>query len=169
MDSQALALRSWQLVTLGLALEFAVGSAYLTLVALMGQRWRRDLLMVVPPLAGFVWVARVAGGMRAQTLYWSSYLRFLALHYPTSRYPELITQTREDYTRAVDAAARLGWTAVVITECAIVLSLVLTRRWMSPRRDVAASAQAPEPDEVGNELEIVIEPLGVEHTDASGV
>ena len=169
MDSQALALRSWQTVTLGLALELAVGSAYLLFVALTGRRPRRDILIVVPPVTAFVWMVHVASERRAQTAYWSNYIRFVNAQYPIERYPILAAQTHDDYARAVTFAAHQGWTAVVVTECVVVLAVVIMRQWMLPRREVASVTPVvapPDIDDAGNELEIVIEPLGVEGGDA---
>lgn len=168
MDSQALALSSWQHVTLGLALELAVGSAYLLFVALMGRRWRRDILIAAPPVAAFAWMAHVSGGIRAQAGYWSGYLRFVKAHYPVERYPTLVAQTKADYARAVASVAHVGWVGIAVTECVVVLSLLLLRWWMLPRRAVATTPPALEPsDDAGNELEITIEPLGVEGGDVS--
>ncbi|HKV84733.1 MAG TPA: hypothetical protein VJN88_09265 [Ktedonobacterales bacterium] len=170
MDAQALALQSWQHVTLGLALELAIGSAYLLFIALTGRRWRRDIALALPPLAAFVWMVRVAGSMRAQTIYWSSYARFVDAHYPPGRYPLLAAQTKDDYTRAVTAATHIGWTAVVVTECVIVLTIILVRQWTLPRWKAApVVAPAQLPDDTGNELEIVIEPLGVEGGDTFSI
>ena len=70
MDAQALALRSWQHVALGLALELAIGSVWLLLMALLGGRWRRNVLLVVPPLAGFAWLVRLERQIQDQATYW---------------------------------------------------------------------------------------------------
>ena len=171
MDSQAIALSSWRHVTLGLALELAVGAAYVLFVALTGSRWKRDILLAAPPVAAFAWMAQVSGGIRAQAGYWSSYLRFVNAHYPIERYPILVAQTKDDYARAVASVAHIGWVAVAVTECVVVLSLILLRWWTLPRRALSAT---PRPalesaDDAGNELEVVVEPLDVEGGDAFGV
>lgn len=165
MDSQAIALRPWQHVTLGLALELAVGSAYLLFIALLGRRWRRDMLIALPPIVAFAWMMLVSASLRAQAIFWSSYMRFVGAHYPM-----LTAQTKDDYAHAVASATRLGWIAIVVTECVVILSLLLLRRILLQRHDAAPVVTMPQAlDDAGNELEIVVEPLSVESGDVSGV
>ena len=168
MDAQALALRSWQHIALGLALELAIGSAWLLLIALLGGRWRRHILLVVPPLAGFAWLVRVERQIQDQATYWSAYARFVDAHYPPERYPELAAQMRADSARAVAGVTHLGWFAVVVTECVVAGTLILLRRWSQPSTVTALVATPRKAEDTGNELEIIVEPLGVEGGDTAG-
>jgi hypothetical protein len=82
MDLPQLSLSSWHMILVGLALEVAFENAGLVFLAFWTQRRWRERVLVVVPLAAFVWLLATARAIQAQLTWWSAYFVFLALHYP---------------------------------------------------------------------------------------
>jgi hypothetical protein len=126
-------LSSWHTIVLGLALELAFENAGLVLVSVVTQRRWRERVLVVVPLAAFVWMLGTARGIQVQLTYWSNYFAFLADHYPPY-YSLLYAQTQQDYQLVVDSVNSLGWTAVLVTEVMVLFGGLLLLRWGSAAR-----------------------------------
>jgi hypothetical protein len=161
MDLSQLGLSSWHTILTGLAVELALENAALVSLSFWTQRRWSDRVPVVVPLAAFVWLLATARAIEAQLTWWSHYDVFLAEHYPLGMYPLLYPQTQQAYQSAVEGAARLGWTAVLVTEGMVLLGGLLVLRWgrgvwWGPTTPLVHPV--PAEDEAG-ELEITVEPL----------
>jgi len=161
MDLPQLSLSSWHTILLGLAVEVAFENAVLVALSFWTQcRWRERVLVVVP-LAAFVWLLATARIVEAQRTWWSHYFAFLALHYPLGMYPLLYPPAQQEYQSVVESAARLGWTAVLVTEGMVLLGGLLVLRWVRGvwwDRTTTLVRPMPAEGEAG-ELEIMVEPL----------
>jgi hypothetical protein len=164
MDLPQLALSSWHTILTGLAVEVALENAALVALSFWTQRRWSDRVLVVVPLAAFVWLLAAARAIEAQLTWWSHYDAFLAEHYPLGMYPLLYPQIQQAYQSVVEGAARLGWTAVLMAEGMVLLGGLLVLRWGRGiwwgRRSTLMHPM-PAEDEAG-ELEITVEPLKLE-------
>ena len=134
MELTSLSLSGWYHVLLGLSIELGLAAA-------------------------FVWMIHVTRSVQLQSAYWTHYLAFLALNYPTGLYPLVAQQTQQDYQVVQQSTNQLGWTAVLVTEVTIAFGGVLLFHWCAPHiRDPKTSAASVAPAEE-NELEFAIEPL----------
>jgi hypothetical protein len=164
-----LSLSSWHTIVLGLALELAFENAGLVYVSVVTERRWRERMLVVVPLAAFVWMMGTARGMQIQLAYWTSYFAFLDAHYP-HYYTILYAQVQQEYQHVVDSVNSLGWTAVLVTEVMVLFGGILLLRWGSAMGwwgRVLSTATPPAPmivmpsedDDDAGELVITIEPL----------
>jgi hypothetical protein len=171
MTVPRLGLSSWHTIVLGLAVELALENAGLVFVSVFTERRWRERVLVIVPLAAFVWMMGAARGIQLQHTYWSSYFAFLHANY-SDYYSLLFAQAQQDYQRVVDDVNSLGWSAVLVTEVMVLFGGMLVFRWGSTagwwglgrwdlgRRRVAPICVKPGEDEDdAGELEIFVEPL----------
>lgn len=170
MDLPQLSLNSWHTILVGLALEVAIENAGLLFISFWTQRRWSDRVPVVVPLAAFVWLLATARAIEAQLTWWSHYDIFLAEHYPPSMYPLLYPQAQQEYQSVVEGTARLGWTAVLVTQAMVLLGGLLVLRWgrgLWWGHTTTLVHPTPAKDEAG-ELEITVEPLSRPQCDNRG-
>jgi hypothetical protein len=160
-----LSLGAWVSVLIGLALELGCVAGVLLFASyLVGRRWSERLLVIVP-VAAFVWMLPMARGVQAQHDYWTSYLAFQVAHYPPSAYPELARQTQQEYADVLQRVSRLGWIAVLVTEGCVLLGGALALRWSRhPRLASQGRRAATHADVEAGESDITVEPLNHHNT-----
>jgi hypothetical protein len=156
-------LSSWHTIVLGLAVELAFENAGLVFVSVVTERRWRERVLVVVPVAAFVWMMGTVRRIQIQLTAWSSYFALLGAYYPTD--PSLLSaQTLQDYQHVVDGVNRLGWTAVLVTEMMVLLGGMLLLRWGSAvewwGRTPMSKARLPDEDaRDAGEFDVTVEPL----------
>jgi hypothetical protein len=160
-----LGLSSWHTIVLGLAVELALENAGLVFVSVLTERRWSERVLVIVPLAAFVWMMGAAREIQLQLIHWSSYYAFLDANYP-AYYSLLYAQAQQDYQHAVDGVSSLGWSAVLVTEVMVLFGGLLLLRWGSAvgwwgraRAAKSTPARPGEDEHDDGELEISIEPL----------
>ena len=119
MELTSLSLSGWYHVLLGLSIELGLAAGGLYFIAFMVHRRWSERSLVAVLAAAFVWMIHVTRSVQLQSAYWTHYLAFLALNYPTGLYPLVAQQTQQDYQVVQQSTNQLGWTAVLVTEVTI--------------------------------------------------